>query len=764
MSATMQLRAESVNETERSVEAVLATENPVIVFDWQRYELVDEILLMSGVQMRDQIPLLNDHRRVSLDDVFGSIRNMSIQGSNLICRLYFADMSDHADDPEASKINRAWTKVKQRHQREVSVGYRVLESVLIGANETQIVNGRKYTAGNRPLRIATKWLPREGSLTPIAADMAATTRKENDSMNPLLQYLSTIGLRADATMSEAWQFVAGLTEASQRAEVKKILAANTNLTPDSAARTAMQSWDAQASNQTASQTDAQPESQTSQDGGQRAETRDIAAEVQSALAAERQRAATVQRLFRDSGVDNAPLMERAIAEGWDQGRVAQELLPLVRQRSQPVDNSGHLGIHTVRQADQNSVALAIMLRNGAIALDSPAFEQRNVRQSLAGPHGVDGTRSQPSSVLALDINSDARQRAMDDAHRLASRYSHMLDLAELALRACGLNVPHDREEMARSAVSSSQVQAIFTTDINARLLASYALAPDTTLGWVREEDRDDFNLNEIVTVNHFNGLTVHSVGKEADHMYTDAEVARYRLYRLTGQFVIDEMDFINNRFGNLQQQTPEMIGAIARTIRPNMVYSQILANPTLNGAAVFAAARGNYVEGSTTALDPNSLADMAARLRKIRMSGQPLNLALRYLVGPVELDFTMRQLINSSELRDTTASTNYGTSNPHNSMGYIHRVDDRLGAAGCVDPITGTTRTGSATNWFGFVDPSAGLGRSLVVGYRRGTGRQPQLRNFMRTQGTWGMGWDINMDIGCAWEDYRGAQKSKGAA
>jgi hypothetical protein len=34
----------------------------------------------------------------------------------------------------------------------------------------------------------------------------------------------------------------------------------------------------------------------------------------------------------------------------------------------------------------------------------------------------------------------------------------------------------------------------------------------------------------------------------------------------------------------------------------------------------------------------------------------------------------------------------------------------------------------------------------------------------MLSQGRWGMGWDIALDIGCAFEDFRCMQRSKGAA
>ena len=57
----------TLNEGDRSVEAVGATEDPVEVFDWSM-GVVHEVLLMSGIEMPNnrQIPLLDSHSRWSI--------------------------------------------------------------------------------------------------------------------------------------------------------------------------------------------------------------------------------------------------------------------------------------------------------------------------------------------------------------------------------------------------------------------------------------------------------------------------------------------------------------------------------------------------------------------------------------------------------------------------------------------------------------------------------------------------------------------------
>ncbi|MFH1060390.1 MAG: hypothetical protein V1797_17135, partial [Pseudomonadota bacterium] len=76
------------NESERSVEVVAATEAPVRVFDYQRWEEVDEVLLMSGLNpLPEQVPLLDAHSRGSAVSVLlGSARGFRVDGERLLAR------------------------------------------------------------------------------------------------------------------------------------------------------------------------------------------------------------------------------------------------------------------------------------------------------------------------------------------------------------------------------------------------------------------------------------------------------------------------------------------------------------------------------------------------------------------------------------------------------------------------------------------------------------------------------------------------------
>ena len=167
---TMQVRADSVNEEDRSVEAVFATEQAVSVFDMREWRPIHEVLRMDGAIVPQRVPMLNNHYRFSLDDVYGSARDAKVMGDRLVGRLYFASGDED--------VERAWNKVKQGHLVDVSVGYRIDQSTTIPSGQTMTVGGRQYKAEDKPLRVVTKWEMREVSLVPVGADSAAKIRSD----------------------------------------------------------------------------------------------------------------------------------------------------------------------------------------------------------------------------------------------------------------------------------------------------------------------------------------------------------------------------------------------------------------------------------------------------------------------------------------------------------------------------------------------------------------------------------------------------------
>lgn len=217
----------SLDAATRSVEVIGATETPVPVYDWERGEIIDEVLLMSGCQLSEtrQLPLLDTHSRMNSTSVIGSYRGIKSAGTQMLGRAYFS---------EAPEAQSPFQKVREGHLTDFSIGYRVVESVYIPDGQRQDVAGRSYTG---PLKVSTKWIPRELSICPIGADEFAKARavqspdldinkkatKEVAKMDPKIRaFLEARGLAQTATEEEAYRFLESLEirkEASSAAAV-----------------------------------------------------------------------------------------------------------------------------------------------------------------------------------------------------------------------------------------------------------------------------------------------------------------------------------------------------------------------------------------------------------------------------------------------------------------------------------------------------------------------------------------------------------------
>jgi phage head maturation protease len=719
---SLSLREGSVNEDTRSVEAVIATENPVLVFDMRTYRMIDEVLIARGAELPEQVSLLDSHARFTIENVRGSARDLKVDGSEITSTLLFAEDEDS---------ERAWQKVKAGHITDVSVGYRSIEFVDIQPGSTERVNGRTYTAGERTLRITSRWQPREVSLVPIGADAAAKIREDHaalthrqqecKTMNEQLRsYLESIGLRAEATEQEAWAFY-GQLEGDRRERAEGIRAGVTNAAPEprttDGSRTASAPPSAPA-----------PSIPPPADPPQDSET--IRRE---AVAAERQRVSDIRDLAGDAV--RGDLVEQAIREGWDTERASREFLLEIRNgRSQPVPQdrapAGHVRDHD-RDCTRSALTAGLMHRAGTPVIDS----------------GV----------------SDEQRRHQERLAEQGDRFRDMclLDFCREAIRLSGGRVPHGREETIRAAVSTAELDAIFSTSANKRLLMSYDEAPDTTQGWVIETDVSDFKTNDRHLFGKNAGLQRVPANNEADHLTYDQAKESYNAARYGGQFGIDEQQIINDDMSALQR-IPDEMGRSAARLRPDLVYAILLANAALNAdsKALFHADHNNL--GTTsTALGSGTLQGGIAAMGKQTQNGVNLNVRAAFLLVPQDLVFTGMELVRSAQIiiaGDT--DTVRGSRNVIADLNIQVRADNRLGAAGVTDPASGNAYTGTATNWF----LSAAAQNTIEVGYVAGTGRRPVLRSYVMDKGRWGIGWDVRLDIGAKALDFRGLYKATGAA
>jgi hypothetical protein len=229
----------TLDEATRSVEVVVSTEAPVLVFDWDRWEMVPEILLMSGCQLPDsrQIPLLDTHQRWNTSSVIGSTRDLRVEGDQLLGRAVYSSAPE-AEGP--------YLKMREGHLTDYSVGYRYAnkDCIYVPEGQTAAIDGRTFTG---PVKVVRQWAPMENSTCPIGADEFAKARaataapsphKEQQNMDEKLRaFLESRGLAKDATEEEAWRHLETLNVRSEETAVPGAPADAPTL--DTAVRTAV---------------------------------------------------------------------------------------------------------------------------------------------------------------------------------------------------------------------------------------------------------------------------------------------------------------------------------------------------------------------------------------------------------------------------------------------------------------------------------------------------------------------------------------------
>lgn len=168
-----------LNETERSVRCVLATETSSLVWDWDSWGVIREILVIEPGSVlqpeNDKVVMLDSHsyRGGVATVVKGSVRNLEVVNGEYIGRAFFSSLSEQE-----------WTLVREGHLDAVSVGYETYNefTIILKPGGSYQHGSRTFVndyADQRDLYIRLKWRPLEGSMVPIGADSRSGFRNDN---------------------------------------------------------------------------------------------------------------------------------------------------------------------------------------------------------------------------------------------------------------------------------------------------------------------------------------------------------------------------------------------------------------------------------------------------------------------------------------------------------------------------------------------------------------------------------------------------------
>lgn len=288
----------------------------------------------------------------------------------------------------------------------------------------------------------------------------------------------------------------------------------------------------------------------------------------------------------------------------------------------------------------------------------------------------------------------------------ARTYRHGIGLCEVlqvAARAAGYHGPaRANQELLRAAFAPVSMRAgafstvslpdILSNVANKFVAQSFDAVEQAWRTISRVRPVKDFKQTKSITLTGDFDFREVPPGGEIQHAVPGDESYTNQAKTYARALAVTRQDLINDDLGALSA-APTRLGRGA-ALKLNLVFwTEFMDHSTF-----FTAARGNYDEDTDTALAIAGLTLAETLfLNQTDPDGKPLGIQPKILLVPNALSAVAKQLYNSMEIRDTTASTKFGTANPY-AQAYKPVVSAYLSNSS----ITGYSSTG----WYLLADPS----------------------------------------------------------
>ncbi len=600
--AGMRANPATFDEETNSVRFVATVEQPVMVFDWERWDFVNEILVSAGMVLPDgdHVRLLDTHSRYSVADVLGSASDFldcdvdGMPGKD--CRVEFSSVQEGQD---------AATKVREGHITDVSVGYRVTESYWVPEGEKQIIDGKSYEG---PVKVSTRWELRELSLVPIGADNLAKVRSlmSGPGADEGRQQHHDGGNTMHKCPECGKDFDGKRCACGHRADQ----APDTNTRGDQG---------------TAPQAPAPAEGdQGRAAGGQGMTSEQVQAQIAEGQRAERERVNGINDAVSVAGLD-AEFGRGLVDQGVSLDQARAKIFEKLKERGPALGAGSGLSIEVGTEGREKFRAAAIdgLVLRGGRRVEKPS-EGSNIFRGMS-----------------------------------------LLDLARESLEGVGISTRGmDRRIIAARALSpasSSDFPAIMAAVTGKHLLGAYHEAPSTWKQWVAVVDAPDFKemhgikFSESPDLDDMDENGEYKTAKFADSQESYRVITKGRKVKLTRTMIINDDVRAFTRI-------PTMFGFAAVRFEDDAVYSLLTSNPAMSdGKALFHADHNNIV--TAAALGSAGLSAGRTKMKAQKgMNGARLNIRPAFLLVPDELETDAEILLRSTSLPDDNKSA--GVINP----------------------------------------------------------------------------------------------------
>jgi hypothetical protein len=641
--------------------AVIATETPIDIYDQDR-GWIKQVLLMDGVRFRNdkkQLPIVDSHNDKTVRNVFGSIRNIVIEGDELL------GLPDFASDPDSQIVA---TRYTEGHLNDFSIDAQILERQFVREGQTYTTRQGKVIEG--PAEIVTAWEPHNASICATGADPNSTVRRSYDQERvermdeSLMATLKGLGLPEG--MTDPMQIIVYLagkaagqagSDAAPMGQVESMADK-----PEETMRAEEKPEDAMRMEDTEKKVEAEVARQLKADADRRKTI------VSNCIVAK------LERSFADSLVDDPSVTVE----------IAQERI-IRKMASQPLGGAVEGSSFSVTESEHDK-----FMAQASAGLVQRCFQGQIKHQKAPDVQGAEHFRN-----LGLYRLAEACVRRMG----VNPEHHNKGDIVRIAMGHPGiagrLNIRRSNDVYHTSGSFSS----LLLDAASKTLTASYVEAPYTWDQWVRQaQSVDDFkNINRI-SLGESPNLEVVPEGKDYPEGKVVDQRKSYKIEKYGKEFTVTWETVINDDLDALSR-IPAMHGSAARRTQEKAIYDVFLSNPLMpDGFNLFSASHtsGTNLSGGAGAPAKATL-DKAFEVmgkQKGLNSDVFLGLTPSILLVPLAYAGTALELVNSTA--SVESEKNSGVSNLYGRGGARQL---RVVASPYLD-------ANSATNWYAIADNS----------------------------------------------------------
>ena len=603
------IKREQAKEESSSVPVIIATENPVERYDDDSGQVYQEVLLMDGVEFRGnrtQLPIVDSHDRSTTRNVLGSVRNLRVEGTQLVGDAMFAR------DVE-SQI--AFQKLLDGHLTDFSITATPVDQISVRRGESYETLEREVFG---PAVVVTRWQPVDASLVAAGADETSTVRellrsyhyaeKKRMISEEMKTTLVAMGMPEQIEdMAEAMAWMFGYVKDMQPKTDEVIESMEENETVETMEEETIEKME------------------------------DEKDTVENALKRERNRQREIRALCGKANIERA-FADRLCDDGVTVEKAREKVLQRMIEKNRPVGTTARV---EVKQESIEKVSAAA--RDGLL---SRCLQAAGSKRTIEAP--AQGHQDFARMPLLRAAEIVLRSSGVD-----TDRISNSQDLAKLAIghrptverfRAAGI---------VRDAYHTTGSFANLMLDAaNKTLLQGYEEAPQTWNIWARQAPSvSDFKaINRIRFSESPDPEVVPERHEYKEKAFSDSKES-YNVEKYGALFTVSWETVINDDLDAISR-VPQMHGNACRRKVNRAVYAVLTSNPTMgDGEDLFSAshASGRNLASSTGAPSVTTLnaGYQFMMLQKGLTTDAILNIQPRYLIVPAALSSTALQLVGS---------------------------------------------------------------------------------------------------------------------